>query len=111
MFLDFLKPINRPRTATVPGLYHTHAGDIFLPGAGNAVFEPLFQLPSIQLIGSAIYAGPVNQPGVTRRYFQTIQPPQVFINKTAPIAGVGGVIAGQLIHQPLSVPDTSNGSE
>lgn len=91
----------RPRTK-VPGPYHYHQGDVFLPGAGGQVFEPAFSLPMIQLIGAAIYAGPAPHP---------LQPPQVRTTLTTTTAGLGGLVAGQLIGAPLLVPETSNGSQ
>jgi hypothetical protein len=95
-------PVSRQRGYVVPGFYHTHHGDVFLPGAGNVVFEPAFQLPFIQLIGAAIYAGPAPR---------SIGRPQVFSVQAVPLAGIGGQVAGQFVTQPLNVPETSNGSQ
>ncbi len=92
----------RPRVATVPGLYHLHQGDVFLPGAGSMVFEPAFGLPPIQLIGAAIYAGAAPHP---------LQPPQIRTTLTTTTAGIGGQIAGQLIGAPLFTPEGGNGNQ
>jgi hypothetical protein len=94
---------SRPRFNTVPDLYHVHHGDIFLPGAGNIVFEPKFSLPISQLIGAATYAG--HTPYATQR------PPQIIAFKVVPTAGLGGLISGQFITQPLSDAYLSNGSQ
>lgn len=93
----------RPRRDTVPGLYYMHHGDVFLPGAGNIVFEPKFALPVIQLIGAAIYAG--HTPFATQRA------PQVIAMQAAPVAGLGGLISGQFLTQPLNVSETTNGTQ
>jgi len=92
----------RPRVKTVPGLYHLHQGEIFLPGAGSMVFEPAFGLPPIQLIGHAIYAGGSLNP---------LQPPQIRTTLTTTTAGLGGQVAGQLVGQPLFTPETGNGNQ
>ena len=100
--MQFLQGFARKQKQAVPNYYHVAEGDIFLPGAGNAVFLPTTGLPPLQLIGHGIYAGPSPSP---------IQPQLVYANQTAPVSGIGGVVAGQLINQPLQVPDTTNGSE
>jgi hypothetical protein len=94
-------PHNRTRYTTVPNLYQTHHGDVFLPGAGNVVFEPAFQLPVIYYVGHGIPAG----------HLHVIQPPQLYVTQTAKIAGIGGVIAGQWVTMGLNVPETTNGSQ
>lgn len=100
----FSHPATRQRSAVVPGLYHVHHGDVFLPGAGNIVFEPLFSLPLIQLIGAATYAGPAPDP--------LQRTPQIFVSQSATVAGIGGMVAGQFMTQPLNVPfDTTNGTQ
>lgn len=94
-------PAGRPRAAAVPGLYHVHHGDVFLPGAGNVVFEPKFALPPIQLIGAGIYAGAL----------RVTQGPQIRTTYATTTAGLGGLVAGQIITQPLNTPEVGNGSE
>jgi len=91
-------PYFRPRTTTVPGLYRYHAGDVFFPGAGNAVFEPAFQLPIIFYVGHGIPAG----------YLSPIQKPQLYVGQTARLAGIGGVQAGQMFTQPLNIPNSTD---
>lgn len=98
----FSFPSLRPRVKTVPGLYTLHQGDVFLPGAGSAVFEPAFGLPAIQLIGNAIYAA---------RSLNPLQPPQVRTTLTTTTAGLGGLVAGQLIGAPLFTPEGGNGNQ
>jgi hypothetical protein len=95
-------PNSRTRFTTVPGLYRTHHGDVFLPGAGNVVFEPAFALPVIYYVGHGV------PPAAT---LSPIQRPQVFVSQVAKVAGIGGVMAGQWINQPLNVPETTNGSQ
>ena len=99
----FTHPSSRAQGATVPGFYHYHYGDVFLPGSQNVVFQPAFTLPMIQLIGAAIYAGPAPNPRQ--------RSPQIFVTQAAPIAGLGGMISGQFVTQPLNIPDTTNGSQ
>jgi hypothetical protein len=94
-------PNNRTRFTTVPGLYHVHQGDVFLPGAGDKVFQPAFALPVIFYVGHGIPAGSLSP----------IQRPQSFVTQVARVAGIGGVMAGQWINQPLNIPDTTNGSQ
>lgn len=95
-------PHNRERVTTAPGLYHVHHGDVFLPGAGNIVFEPRFALPIIYAIGHGI------PPRYVLRFTQN---PQIMVSQAATVAGIGGLTAGQFINQPLNVPTTTNGSE
>jgi hypothetical protein len=99
----------RARMAVVEDFYQYQFGDLFTPGAGNVVFEPAFALPSIQLIGSGIYAGPA--PGVVRPYFRSTNPQFISAVQAATVAGIGGPIAGQFVTQPLSVPEAGNGSQ
>jgi hypothetical protein len=103
----FTFPILRKRHQATPGLATFHHGDVFLPGAGNAVYEPAppviaAVLPIVQLIGASIIAGRAPSPH---------QLPQVYANQTALIAGIGGVLAGQIYGQPLNVPETTNGNQ
>jgi hypothetical protein len=89
-------PSTRPRTSGGSGgIYGYHTGDVFDPGAQNQVFEPQFALPILQLIGSGIYAGHTPRP---------VNPQVVFATGARTIAGLGGIISGQLITQPLNVP-------
>jgi hypothetical protein len=94
-------PNVRQRFTTVPGLYQTHHGDVFLPGAGNVVFEPAFGLPPIYYAAYGIPAGSL----------RPIQPPQVYVTQVARVAGIGGVQAGQWVHMGLNTPETTNGSQ
>jgi len=99
-------PPLRARVPHITKLYQYHTGDVFLPGAGNAVYEPappVFPaiLPIVQLIGASILAGQL----------RVTQYPQVYANQTGLVAGIGGVVAGQIVGQPLNVPETTNGSQ
>ncbi len=95
-------PAGRRRADTTPGVYRGHPGDVFLPGAGNWVFEPRFGLPPIQLIGAAIYAGRAPSP-VQRQIIRTVH--------ATTTAGLGGLVAGQMITQPLNTPDSGFGGQ
>jgi hypothetical protein len=96
-------PSSRIRSVVVPLLVHYHYGDVFLPGAGNVVFDTDLGLPPISLKGQATYAGPAPNP--------IQRPPQIFAMQRAPNSGIGGLVAGQLMTQPLTVPDGGNGSQ
>ncbi len=99
---DFLKP----RVKTTPVSQYSRA--VFYPvGAEDAVYRPAYpvvpaMLPMVQLIGAGVYAGNAPSP---------IFGPQVYALQTAYVAGVGGPLAGQTIHQPMNVPETTNGSQ
>jgi hypothetical protein len=86
----------------VQGLYHYHSGEVFLPGAGNAAFEPRFAYPVVNVFGRGIIAG--NPPS-------TRQSAQVYVTQATRVSGIGGVLVGQMIHQPLNVPDTTLGEQ
>jgi hypothetical protein len=61
-------------------------------GTGSAAFLMPTTLPILQTIG----------PGRNVNYsFRPHQPPQVYQTKTAPVAGVGGLISNGVIFQPL----------
>ena len=84
-----------------PGLYHFHEGDLFTPGAGNYVFESPFETPIQPIWGSGANGGmqfPNQPPAPT-------QPPQVFSNPTITTKGVGGLIPGGIVFQPLADED------
>ncbi len=75
------------------GFYHYHEGDLFTPGAENYVFEPTRELPLQTLWGDAFLRKP--------NTFAIVQPPQVYSNPTVTYAGIGGLIAGQMVFTPL----------
>jgi hypothetical protein len=84
-----------------------HRGDVFLPGAENAVYEPAYpivpaMLPALSITGTGVFCGRAPNPQ---------QLPQVWANQTAFISGVGGPLSGGLYNQPLQVPETTNGSQ
>lgn len=67
-------------------------------GAAAFVFEQETTLPAIAIKGPSglsVMALEVQHP------FRALQQPQVYINKSAPVAGLGGLQAGQFISQPL----------
>ena len=78
----------RPRTSTAAGLYQYHTGSIFVPGADINVFEPSFGLPLFIYRGHGVQAG--NSPN-------PIQGPQIYAYNPKPVAGFGGIVAGQFM--------------
>lgn len=105
----FSLPILRPRVAhdNAPTAQFHRA--VFYPvGAGDAVYEPAApvfpaMLPIVIISGHGILAGSAPNPNQAT--------PQVYANKTAFLAGIGGPLAGQIFGQPLAVPETTNGSQ
>jgi hypothetical protein len=63
------------------------------PGAMNYAFVPNMTLPALGLGGSA---------SLCVSSYSVLQHPQVVSNITVPTNGYGGLVAGQLIGQPLS---------
>lgn len=87
---------NASAEVPLPGpkaLYHFHEGDLFTPGTGNYVFESPFELPMNTIWGH----GFARQPNV----FNPLQPSPLYSGPTVKIAGIGGLIAGQMALQPL----------
>lgn len=82
-------------TAHSNGQYKYHQGALFTPGVQNLVFEVLRTLPVQQIVGPGIRAGSPPNP---------LQPPQVFANHAAPVAGIG-TVAGSWHFQPLFDPN------
>lgn len=78
-------------------LYQFHEGDLFLPGAQNFVLDPFQELPMQTIWGH----GFMRTPNV----FNPEQPqPVAFIppgTTYVRIAGVGGLVSGQMATQPL----------
>jgi len=72
-----------------------HPGDVFLPGAGNWVYEPTTERVPLQTIwgnGFLVHWA---------CYFKPLQPPQVYASQTVVQNGLGGLMAGQYVGQPL----------
>lgn len=69
-----------------------------MSGAANFVFEQESTLPAFALKGPS---GLSVKAMEVLHAFRPLQQPQVYISKTAPVAGLGGLQAGQLISQPL----------
>lgn len=100
-------PFLRPRVPHISAPYQFHHAVFYPVGAGNVVYEPAppvvaAMLPMVNISGNGILAGAPPNPN---------QPPQVFANKTAFVSGIGGVLAGQIFGQGLTIPDTTNGSQ
>lgn len=97
----------RPRVPHISRLYQYHSAPFYPVGAGDAVYEPALpvipaMLPIVQLVGNGILHGNAPNP---------YQGSQVYANQTGFVAGIGGVLAGQIFNQPLNVPETTNGSQ
>lgn len=80
-------------------LYQYHLGIRFDPGAMAEAFEPLFGLPLVSFRGSGRVAGAL----------RPLQPPQVWFTQQQGIQGLGGLVAGQVILQPLINPSDFEG--
>lgn len=75
--------------------YHWQRKRLPTPGAQNYAFETL-ALAEFSPVGWGVRA---------RQFFNVLQPPQLYVNGQAlPITGLGGLIAGQVIMQPLIDP-------
>ncbi len=104
--MGWLSDLFRPRVQTGPTAVYSKA--VFYPvGAENSVYHPAppvipAMLPPVYLIGASQWSG--NAP-------RTWSPNRVNSNQAAYVAGVGGPLAGQIIHQPLNVQETTNGSQ
>jgi hypothetical protein len=83
-------PSNGPLT-----IYQYQTRRYNTPGTGNLVFKPLTTLPPYKLNES---------PYVVRAPLNPLQPPQLYYRHQMPIAGYGGLVAGQMARQPLVIP-------
>lgn len=72
-------------------------------GAANFVFEQETTLPALAISGPSGLSLQALQ--YTRGFRPLPRSPQVYINKAAPIAGIGGLQAGQIITAPLENND------
>jgi hypothetical protein len=94
-------PALRTKNALYPGLYHYHQGDqVGCGGVQSLVFEPAFSLPLRDIVGGYTMAGNGPSP---------LQPPMVYSFPQHPTIGIGGLVTGQFVSQPLNVP--GNGTE
>jgi hypothetical protein len=78
-------------------IYRYHEGDVFLPGTGNWVFEPGFELPMQTIWGNAFLRKP--------NTFNPLQVPQLYSNPTVVNNGLGGLQAGIMQLEPLINPE------
>jgi hypothetical protein len=85
--------LSQVHPAAIPALYAYHEGDLFTPGAGNFVFEPLFELPLQTVWGFGFLRTP--------NTFQPSQPPQVYSYPNVVSSGIGGLQAGGITFEPL----------
>ena len=76
-----------------------HEGDVFFPGTGNYVYEPMFELPFKGIVGQGgIFQG-VKYPDGRWPTFAAIAP--VVSYPLGTTAGYGGLQAGAFVQQPL----------
>jgi hypothetical protein len=92
---------NRARFADIfeSGLFHWEKKKQLSPGAMAYAFETL-ALAEFTPIGPSV---------ASRHLFQTVQPPQLYVNNmVVNTTGLGGLYAGQYISQPLLDPSTNS---
>lgn len=83
------------------GVYHMHEGDLFTPGTGNWVLDPSQETALQTVWGHAFLRVP--------NVFNPIHPQIVFSDPTVVTNGLAGLIAGQMVMQPLIVPAPEQG--
>lgn len=76
---------------SAPEIYSYHPARVFTNGAQQVTFDFDKALPLYSPIGPATATG----------FLRSLQPPQTYHHKAVPIAGLGGLQAGQLASQPL----------
>jgi hypothetical protein len=79
---------------TAYNLYGYHLGPRFDPGAQAEVFNPFNSLPLIVIRGAGRVAGALD----------VLQHPQVWFTQQSGIVGLGGIVPGQIMFQPLIDP-------
>lgn len=77
-------------------LYNFQPQELPGPGTGNWAFLPEFSLPVVQIIGNGVqYLKSLN----------AFQPEQVYYQQNQQLQGWAGIVQGQIIGQPLLIPD------
>ncbi len=84
------------------GFYHLHETQLITPGTMNWALDPFQETPIQPIWGNAFLRRP--------NTFSPRQRPQVIVNQGVPVRGIGGVIAGQIEHEPLQYPPVEQGS-
>lgn len=79
--------------------YQFHEGDLFTPGAMLYAFQPTTELTPLNTTWGRAFLRTPNT-------FSVYQHPQLATEATVKINGIGGLVAGQLIHQPLESTGT-----
>lgn len=90
-----------PDVENIPGGYSYHEGDLFTPGAMNYVFEPNTELPLMTIWGFGLLYPSGN--------FDPRQPAPPVSQNTIVNNGVGGLVAGTMVLQPLSMQGNEQG--
>lgn len=78
--------------------YRMHEGDIFEPGTGNWVLDPYQEVPVNTTWGHGFMVRPNTWPAYPVGV-------QVYNPSNAVPNGIGGLVAGQYVSQPLSPPE------
>ena len=73
--------------------YTMHEGDLFTPGTGNWVLDPSLESQLATMWGHAFLRRP--------NTFNPVQPPQVMAQPNVVTVGVGALVGGQFVLQPL----------
>lgn len=84
------------------GVSNYHEGALFSPGTGNFVFESGFENPLQTVWGRGFIRNP--------NTFKVTQPPQLYSNPQLQQNGLGGLMAGQIIGQPLLLTNENGGT-
>lgn len=83
----------------IQSLYHWINTPYPTPNTGNQAFDWFQTLPNANVF----------TPGmVPHRQFFNVMQPQVMVNDTQLVSGLGGLQHGQYVGQPLVVPPTNN---
>lgn len=69
------------------------------PGSMSLAFLARFFDPIFHAKGNGVHVNNPLRP-------MPLQSPQVYVTKTAPVSGVGGLVAGQIVGQPLIDPNS-----
>lgn len=84
------------------GYYHFHEGDLFTPGTGNWVLDPVYETPLMCVWGNGSL---ITKPN----FFNPLQPPQIYPNMVFRTVGLGGLQTGQMMLAPLMSTQPTQG--
>lgn len=89
----------RPRIKSA-AVYNHHQGQVLSPGTQNFVFEPGFELPTF----------PIASGVANLQQLRPLSPPQIYQARSIPVAGIGGLTAGQMALQGLEESENNDSS-